>query len=194
MTVAAAWTDGANREHRRGRPDRAGLGADLGSNTLMRSAPPHRRWPSGGPRTSCGPAWSESLPDSGRVAWDGEVNHVSSTRICCDVFDRDHVGGGGRLWGGSTSGNASSVDHGTGVITGRPAPAPTCGGVRPAKPGGGRYTCTFTDDFIGTKLDTTKWTAVNTSDNGFTTGLASALRTATWTVLRTSRSATVVCA
>jgi beta-glucanase (GH16 family) len=43
--------------------------------------------------------------------------------------------------------------------------------VRPAKPGGGRYTCTFTDDFSGTKLDTTKWTAVNTSDNGFTTGL-----------------------
>jgi len=59
----------------------------------------------------------------------------------------------------------------TGAITGRPDPAPTCGYVRPAKPGGGRYTCTFTDDFNGTKLDTTKWTAVKSSDNGFVTGI-----------------------
>ncbi len=58
----------------------------------------------------------------------------------------------------------------TGVIPGSPSPVPDCGGVLPAKPGGGRYTCTFTDDFNGTKLDTTKWTAVNTSDHGFTTG------------------------
>jgi beta-glucanase (GH16 family) len=43
--------------------------------------------------------------------------------------------------------------------------------VRPPKPGGGRYTCTFTDDFNGTKLDTTKWTAVKSSDDGFVTGL-----------------------
>lgn len=57
-----------------------------------------------------------------------------------------------------------------GATTGRPAPGPTCGGVRPAKPGGGKYTCTFTDDFNGSTLDTTKWTAVNTSLNGFTTG------------------------
>ena len=80
------------------------------------------------------------------------------------------------------------------VTTGGAAHAPTCGGVRPAKPGGSRYTCTFTDHFNGTKLNTTKWTATNTSDNGYTTASTSALRTVTWTVLRRSRSATVVSA
>jgi beta-glucanase (GH16 family) len=48
---------------------------------------------------------------------------------------------------------------------------PTCGGVRPQKPGGGLYTCTFTDDFDQKELDASKWTAVATSDFGFTTGL-----------------------
>ena len=58
-----------------------------------------------------------------------------------------------------------------GVMTGLPATAPQCGGVRPVRPAGGdRYTCTFTDDFDGTKLDATKWTAVRSADHGFTTG------------------------
>jgi beta-glucanase (GH16 family) len=57
------------------------------------------------------------------------------------------------------------------VSPGLRAPAPTCGFVRPAKPGGGRYTCTFTDNFNGTKLDTTKWKAVKSSENSLVTGL-----------------------
>lgn len=60
------------------------------------------------------------------------------------------------------------------AMASRPSPGPTCGGVRPAKPGGGRYTCTFTDDFNGSTLDTSKWTATDTSTNGFTTGYGSA--------------------
>ncbi|GAA3822863.1 glycoside hydrolase family 16 protein [Nocardioides panacisoli] len=43
---------------------------------------------------------------------------------------------------------------------------PTCGGQRPAKAGGGRYTCTFTDDFTGSTLDATKWVAQDTSRTG----------------------------
>jgi beta-glucanase (GH16 family) len=49
-------------------------------------------------------------------------------------------------------------------------PAPTCGGHRPAKPGGGLYTCTFTDEFTKSTLDTSKWTVGTTADAGFTTG------------------------
>jgi hypothetical protein len=52
-----------------------------------------------------------------------------------------------------------------------PDPNPTCGGAQPARPGGGVYdTCTFTDDFDGSAVDTSRWTAVQTSDHGFTTG------------------------
>jgi beta-glucanase (GH16 family) len=54
----------------------------------------------------------------------------------------------------------------------RPPVEPECGGERPKKSTGGKYTCTFTDDFDGGTLDTNKWTAVKTSDNGFTTGWA----------------------
>jgi beta-glucanase (GH16 family) len=49
------------------------------------------------------------------------------------------------------------------------APKPTCGFVRPVKPDGGRYTCTFTDDFNGTRLDSTKWAPETTAANGFAT-------------------------
>ncbi len=71
---------------------------------------------------------------------------------------------------GATAATPVRSTAATGVITARLSLDPKCGGVRPAKPGGGRYTCTFTDNFSGRELDTTKWTAVNTSDNGFTTG------------------------
>lgn len=45
-----------------------------------------------------------------------------------------------------------------------------CGGERPARPGGGRYTCTFEDDFSGTALDRTKWVVQDTSLSGFHAG------------------------
>jgi beta-glucanase (GH16 family) len=50
------------------------------------------------------------------------------------------------------------------------APSPTCGYVRPAKPGGGRYTCTFTDDFNGSALNPARWMAQTTAANGYATG------------------------
>ena len=59
--------------------------------------------------------------------------------------------------------------------TGDPAAAsyhrsvPTCGGEQPAKPGGGRYTCTFTDDFNKSTLDLSKWTVGTTARTGFAT-------------------------
>jgi beta-glucanase (GH16 family) len=48
-------------------------------------------------------------------------------------------------------------------------PKAPCGGERPAKPGGGRYTCTFYDNFDGTALDPAKWTVVASSKTGLTT-------------------------
>lgn len=45
-----------------------------------------------------------------------------------------------------------------------------CGGERPAKPGGGRYTCAFDDDFSGGQLDDGKWVVQQTALNGMTTG------------------------
>lgn len=46
----------------------------------------------------------------------------------------------------------------------------SCGGERPAKPGGGRYTCSFEDDFTGSRIDTTKWMVQDTSLSGFPAG------------------------
>jgi beta-glucanase (GH16 family) len=51
-----------------------------------------------------------------------------------------------------------------------PSSSPTCGGLRPAKPGGGIYTCTFTDDFNDAKLDSSKWAPALTAENGFSQG------------------------
>lgn len=48
------------------------------------------------------------------------------------------------------------------------APKP-CGGQRPWRPTGGWYTCTFTEDFDGTRLDTSKWMAQETWFSGMTT-------------------------
>ncbi|WP_344111998.1 glycoside hydrolase family 16 protein, partial [Nocardioides humi] len=44
--------------------------------------------------------------------------------------------------------------------------APTCGGERPAKPTGGRYACTFEDEFDGTALDRSTWVVQETAVTG----------------------------
>ncbi|HEV7203972.1 MAG TPA: glycoside hydrolase family 16 protein [Jatrophihabitans sp.] len=46
-----------------------------------------------------------------------------------------------------------------------PAPAP-CGGLTPAKPGGGTYVCSFDDEFNGTSLNSAAWTPVTTANAG----------------------------
>jgi beta-glucanase (GH16 family) len=46
----------------------------------------------------------------------------------------------------------------------------TCGGERPAKPGGGSYTCTFSDNFTGSTLDSSKWMVQTTARSGYATG------------------------
>ncbi|KRC52944.1 MULTISPECIES: family 16 glycosylhydrolase [unclassified Nocardioides] len=45
-----------------------------------------------------------------------------------------------------------------------------CGGERLAKPGGGRYTCSFEDNFDGSALDRTKWMVQDTSVTGVPVG------------------------
>lgn len=55
------------------------------------------------------------------------------------------------------------------TLFGRPNLAPTCGGARPAKADGTRYVCTFTDDFNGTAVDTTKWMPQTTVQTGYAT-------------------------
>lgn len=42
----------------------------------------------------------------------------------------------------------------------------SCGGERPVKPGGGRYTCSFDDDFSGSTLDRSKWVVQSTAVTG----------------------------
>jgi len=42
----------------------------------------------------------------------------------------------------------------------------TCGGERPMKPGGGRYKCTFEDNFNGSELDRSKWVVQETAVTG----------------------------
>ena len=50
--------------------------------------------------------------------------------------------------------------------------APRCGGERLMRPEGGRYTCTFEDDFSGRSLDLSKWLVQDTSLSGFSAGAA----------------------
>jgi len=45
-----------------------------------------------------------------------------------------------------------------------------CGGERPVKPTGGRYTCTFEDNFDGSSLDMKKWMYQETWFSGMTSG------------------------
>lgn len=46
-----------------------------------------------------------------------------------------------------------------------------CGGAAPPqRPGGGSYTCTFSDDFAGSSLDTSKWLVQETAWSGFGAG------------------------
>lgn len=58
-----------------------------------------------------------------------------------------------------------------GTTTSAPtASATRCGGVTPD--GTAAWTCTFSDDFTGTTLDRTKWSAVTSAGSGFVTNLA----------------------
>lgn len=52
----------------------------------------------------------------------------------------------------------------------RPPAKESCGGERPMKPGGGKYTCSFEDDFTGSTIDSTKWMAQDTALSGFPAG------------------------
>ncbi|HJR23846.1 MAG TPA: glycoside hydrolase family 16 protein [Acidimicrobiales bacterium] len=47
---------------------------------------------------------------------------------------------------------------------------PSCGGVTLAKPTGGSWVCTFTDEFDGMTLDRTRWVPQRTVASGFTAG------------------------
>ncbi len=48
--------------------------------------------------------------------------------------------------------------------------ATACGGVALAKPGGGWWRCTFTDEFTGTTLDRSKWVPQLTASSGYRNG------------------------
>jgi beta-glucanase (GH16 family) len=50
------------------------------------------------------------------------------------------------------------------------ATGPVCSGPAIVKPGGGYWRCTFDDEFSGTTLDRTKWTALTTAHTGTTGG------------------------
>lgn len=54
--------------------------------------------------------------------------------------------------------------------TAEKAPPPDACGDRPAKRGGGYWSCSFADDFDGTELDRTKWLIQSTSYSGMTSG------------------------
>lgn len=50
-------------------------------------------------------------------------------------------------------------------------PAPTCGGTLIAKSTGGRWVCTFDDEFSGYSLNASKWAPNLTSANGYHSGI-----------------------
>ena len=49
--------------------------------------------------------------------------------------------------------------------------APSCGSTAPLKADGTPWVCTFDDEFDGSALDTTHWTAISSSTTGYTTGI-----------------------
>ncbi|MFN2559953.1 MAG: family 16 glycosylhydrolase [Jatrophihabitans sp.] len=49
-------------------------------------------------------------------------------------------------------------------------PTQPCGGDEPTKPDGTAWTCTFSDEFSGTTLNTAKWSPQLTSQTSFTSG------------------------
>jgi beta-glucanase (GH16 family) len=51
------------------------------------------------------------------------------------------------------------------------ATTPSCGSSVIYKSGGTPWTCTFDDEFAGSTLDTTHWTAMNSAATGYTTGI-----------------------
>ena len=54
-------------------------------------------------------------------------------------------------------------------------PGPNCGGTTYYKADGSKWVCSFDDEFNGGSLDTSKWTALQTVQSGYTTGPAEAL-------------------
>ncbi len=65
---------------------------------------------------------------------------------------------------------AESTAAGPPDRTERPSDQKACGGKRPRKPGGGKYTCSFEDDFTGSKLDKAKWVVQDTALTGVPAG------------------------
>src|SRR5690349_15252826 len=51
------------------------------------------------------------------------------------------------------------------------ATPPNCGATPIAKSTGGYWQCSFSDDFNGTALDTSKWLPQRTDTSGYTNGL-----------------------
>lgn len=66
----------------------------------------------------------------------------------------------------------NSAASGGGKVLTAAAPGKTaaCGGEKPAKPGGGRYQCSFEDNFDGSTLNSTKWQVQGTHYSGMTSG------------------------
>jgi beta-glucanase (GH16 family) len=58
----------------------------------------------------------------------------------------------------------------TATVAGIGATNAPCGANHIAKPGGGDWTCTFDDEFSGTSLSSTRWTAMETATDGFSGG------------------------
>lgn len=67
---------------------------------------------------------------------------------------------------GSVANGAPSDRRDGGDAAGEQSPA--CGGHRPRRPTGGVYTCTFTENFSGNAIDTTKWVPQETGFSGMT--------------------------
>lgn len=65
---------------------------------------------------------------------------------------------------------ASAAPEAVPLSAAGPKPGPGCGGERPPKPTGGKYACSFDDDFAGSTLDTSKWMVQETSWSGFHAG------------------------
>lgn len=66
---------------------------------------------------------------------------------------------------GSAPTSAAPTAEG-GHLASAPPKRPACGGERPVKPTGGRYTCTMDDDFNGSAVDGSKWVVQETALSG----------------------------
>lgn len=79
-------------------------------------------------------------------------------------------GGFGRTWGSCLTADVAR-EAATPVSTSpvQPGSGP-CGGERPARPGGGTWTCTFDDEFTGSSLNRNVWTVQTTGSYGYHSG------------------------